>query len=180
MVAQSERRYQSAQSGGHTAGGSVAACNRFANAATHSGVTRAVTARPLDEEPIMSDAIDRLVHAIEHAAVPSAGAFAADAVLDATVPNWRFTVSGSANVEAELARWFADPGRFEELTMTPLPDGAILEFVLTWEEDGEPHMCHQAHLLKMRDGLIASDTAWCGGRWGAALQAEMAEAAADA
>jgi hypothetical protein len=126
----------------------------------------------------MSDAIDRFVHAIEHAAIPSAAAFAADAVLDATVPNWRFTVSGSTNVEAELAHWFADPGRFEELSMTPLPGGALLEFVLTWEEDGEPHMCHQAHLLSLRDGLIASDTAWCGGRWGASLQAEMAEAAA--
>jgi hypothetical protein len=127
----------------------------------------------------MSDAVDRLLQAIEHAAVPAAGAFAADAVLDATVPNWRFTVSGSANIEAELARWFADPGRLEELTVTQLPDGALLEFVLAWEEDGEPHMAHQAHRLRLRDGLIASDTAWCGGRWGAALQAEMAEAAAD-
>ena len=127
----------------------------------------------------MPDAIDRFLQAIEQAAVPDARAFAADAVLDATVPNWRFTVSGAANVEAELARWFADPGRFEELTLTPLPDGALLEFVLAWEENGEPHMAHQAHRLTVQDGLIASDTAWCGGRWGAALQAEMAEAAAD-
>jgi hypothetical protein len=82
------------------------------------------------------------------------------------------------SVEAELAHWFADPGRFEDLTVTPFADGALLEFVLTWEEDEEPHMCHQADRLKLRDGLIASDTAWCGGRWGAALQAEMAEAAA--
>jgi hypothetical protein len=132
------------------------------------------------KERIMPDAIDRFVNAIAQAAIPTAGAFAADAVLDATVPHWRFTVSGAANVEAELARWFADPGRFEELILTRLPDGALLEFVLAWEEDGEPHMAHQAHRLTMRDGLIASDTAWCGGRWGAALQAEMAEAAADA
>lgn len=126
----------------------------------------------------MSDALERFTQAIEHASLPSAGAFSDDAVLDATVPHWRFRVSGSEHVEAELAHWFADPGRFEELTVTPLPDGALLEFVLTWEEDGEPHMCHQAHRLTLRDGLIARDTAWCGGRWGAALQAEMAEAAA--
>jgi hypothetical protein len=126
----------------------------------------------------MTDAIDRFAHAIEHAAMPSAAAFTSDAVLDATVPNWRYTVTGSQKIEAELARWFADPGRFEEFTVTTLPGGALLQFVLTWEEDGEPHMCHQAHLLTLRDGLIASDTAWCGGRWGAALQAEMADAAA--
>ena len=126
----------------------------------------------------MTDAIDRFIHSIEQASVPESRAFAVDATLDATVPNWRYTVSGGTNVEAELARWFADPGRFEEFAVTPLEDGALLQFVLTWEEDGGPHMCHQAHRLEVRDGLIAKDTAFCGGRWGAALQAEMADAAA--
>ena len=126
----------------------------------------------------MTDAIDRFIHSIEQASVPESRAFAVDATLDATVPNWRYTVSGGTNVEAELARWFADPGRFEEFAVTQLEDGALLQFVLTWEEDGEPHMCHQAHRLEVRDGLIAKDTAFCGGRWGAALQAEMADAAA--
>jgi hypothetical protein len=132
----------------------------------------------IEREPIMYDAVDRFIHAIECATIPRAQAFSDDAVLDATVPNWRFRVTGSEQVEAELAHWFADPGRFEELSVTPLPDGALLEFVLTWEEYGEPHMCHQTHRLQLRNGLIVSDTAWCGGRWGAALQAEMAEAAA--
>jgi hypothetical protein len=126
----------------------------------------------------MTDAIDRFIHSIEHASVPESRAFAVDATLDATVPNWRYSVRGGENVAAELARWFADPGRFEEFAVTPLDDGALLQFVLTWEEDGEPHMCHQAHRLEVRDGLIAKDTAFCGGRWGAALQAEMADAAA--
>src|SRR6202023_1266560 len=111
----------------------------------------------------MTNPVDRFTQAVETASIGGVGVFAADAVLDATVPNWRFTVSGSANIEAELARWFADPGRFEELTVTQLPDGALLEFVLAWEEDGEPHMAHQAHRLRLRDGLISSDTAWCGG-----------------
>jgi hypothetical protein len=57
------------------------------------------------------------------------------------------------------------------------PD-APLEFMLAWEEHGEPLMSHQIHRLQFRDGLIVSAAAWCGGRWGAALQAEMAEAAA--
>jgi hypothetical protein len=115
----------------------------------------------------MTNPIDRFTQAVANAAIGDAGLFAQDAVLDATVPNWRYTVSGAANIEAELGRWFADPGRFEE----------IIEFVLTWEEDGEPHMCHQAHVIEVRDGLITRDRAWCGGRWGASLQAEMAEAA---
>ena len=126
----------------------------------------------------MADAITRFTEAVESASIAGAGAFAPGMVLDATVPNWRYTVQGSDRVEAELSRWYADPGHFEEPSVTPLPTGALVEFVLTWEEHGEPHMCHQAHLLEVRGGLITKDTAWCGGRWDAALQAEMAEAAA--
>ncbi len=126
----------------------------------------------------MTDAVTRFTHAVETASIPQAGSFAPGVVLDATVPNWRYTVQGSDRVETELSRWFADPGRFDELSVTPLADGALVRFVLTWEEGGEPHMCHQAHLLEVHDDLITRDTAWCGGRWGAALQAEMAEAAA--
>jgi hypothetical protein len=125
----------------------------------------------------MTNAIDRFIWAIETASLGGTGVFAPDAILDATVPHWRYTVRGAANIEAELGRWYADPGRFEEMRRTALPEGELVEFVLTWEEDGEPHMAHQAHVIEVRDGLVTRDRAWCGGRWGAALQAEMAEAA---
>jgi hypothetical protein len=127
----------------------------------------------------MTTATDRLVRAIEHAEIPGSGVFAPDAVLDATVPNWRYTVTGAESIESELARWYADPGRFEDLSVTEIPGGVLLRFVLTWEEAGEPHMCHQAHVLTLRNDRIERDVAWCGGRWGAALQAEMADAALD-
>jgi hypothetical protein len=125
----------------------------------------------------MTNPVDRFTQAIETASLSDASVFAQDAVLDATVPNWRYTVTGASDIEAELGRWYADPGRFEEIQRTVLPDGELVEFVLTWEEGGEPHMCHQAHHIEVRDGMITRDRAWCGGRWGAALQAEMAEAA---
>jgi hypothetical protein len=126
----------------------------------------------------MSDVIDRFKAAIEGAAIPDAAeVFADDAVLDATVPNWRFAVRGRAGVSEELAGWFADPGQFESFTRTDIPGGATLvQFVLTWEEHGEPHMCHQAHLIEHHDGRITRDTAWCGGRWDSALMAQMVEA----
>ena len=125
----------------------------------------------------MTNPIDRFTQAIETASLGGAGVFAPDAILDATVPHWRYTVNGAANIETELGRWYADPGRFEEIRRTKLPEGELVEFVLSWEEDGEPHMAHQAHVIEVHDGLITRDRAWCGGRWGAALQAEMAEAA---
>ena len=121
------------------------------------------------------DPVDALLAGIEAGAVPE-GVFSDDAVLDATVPNWRFTTHGAAAVRAELSRWYADPGTFEDLHRSRLADGELVEFTLTWEENGVTHMCHQAHILRLRDGQVTSDTAFCGGRWPAPLIAEMTAA----
>jgi len=125
---------------------------------------------------INETAVDRLLAGIEAGAVP-AGIFTDDAALDATVPNWRFSVQGGEAVRFELGRWYADPGQFENVRRSPLPDGELVEFTLGWEEQGIPHACHQAHILRLVDGLVASDTAFCGGRWPASLLAEMQAAA---
>ena len=95
------------------------------------------------------DMIDSLLAGIEAGAVPD-GVFVDDAVLDATVPNWRYTTCGGAAVRAELSRWYADPGSFEHVRRTHIDDGELVEFTLTWEENGVKHMCHQAHILRLR------------------------------
>jgi hypothetical protein len=120
--------------------------------------------------------IDRFCAAITGATLGSADLFCDDATLDATVPNWHFVRRGRDSVRAELARWFADPGRFDTLVRTPLPHGELVEFDLSWVEGGVPHACRQAHVLQLRDGRIAQDTVWCGGRWPASLLAQMEEA----
>jgi len=121
-----------------------------------------------------SSPVDRFAAAIEGATISATEIFASNAVLDATVPNWRFTVRGGARIADTFAHWFADPGHFEELRRTPLPDGELLEFALTWTEHGVPHMCHQLHRLEVDGDRIVRDTAFCGGRWPASLMAEMA------
>jgi ketosteroid isomerase-like protein len=121
--------------------------------------------------------VGRYLTAIESGAMPDCDALSPDVTLDATVPNWRFTVRGDAAVRAELARWYADKAEFEELKRTPLPSGELVEFTLRWEEGGVPHAAHQAHVLEVADGRIRRDQVWCGGRWPASLLAEMAEAA---
>lgn len=119
-----------------------------------------------------SSPIDRLLAGIEAGAIPG-DVFSDDAVLDATVPNWRFSVHGGEAVREQLAGWFADPGRFLTLERTALTGGELVEFTLTWTEDSGEHTCHQAHVLRLADGRVASDTVFCGGRWPAALVAEM-------
>ncbi|HXQ60168.1 MAG TPA: hypothetical protein VN799_08710 [Acidimicrobiales bacterium] len=121
-------------------------------------------------------AIDRFCAGITAATVGHADVFCPDVVLDATVPNWHFVRRGRQAVQAELSGWFGDPGRFDTLRRTPLPDGELVQFDLAWEEGGVPHACRQVHVLALRDGLIARDTVWCGGRWPAALLADMEDA----
>jgi hypothetical protein len=107
----------------------------------------------------------------------SGDVFSDDAALDATVPNWRFQVKGGEAVRSELARWYADRGEFLDLQRTPIPGGELVEFTLTWTEEGIPHRVHQAHILRLSEDRVAADTAFCGGRWPAELIAQMEEAA---
>jgi hypothetical protein len=103
-----------------------------------------------------------------------------DAVLDAVVPGWRFAVAGSKAIDAQFRSWFRDPGTLEEVRRHPTPTGEIVEFTVTWVEDGVPHAARQVHVLELDDaGRIAHDGMWCGGRWPAQLLAQM-EAARDA
>jgi hypothetical protein len=119
------------------------------------------------------NAVDELLHAIESADVAGCDAFADDATLDATVPNWRMHRSGGDAVRSLLAGWYEHPGHFERVERTPLPDGELVEYELSWQEDGVPHAVHQLHRLRTADGRIVADTIFCGGRWPAPLMAEM-------
>jgi hypothetical protein len=131
-----------------------------------------------------SPVIDKFLHATESATIPGSDFWSADAMLDATVPNWRMHVAGADAIRAEYSRWFADPGQFHDLRRLPVTDGKdgaseLIEYTLSWQENGVPHAAHHMHLLTVRDDRIVTDTVFCGGRWPASLLAEM-EAAADA
>lgn len=120
--------------------------------------------------------IGRFLTSIQTGVMSETDALRDDVVLDATVPNWRFTVCGAEAVRAELSRWYAEPGTFEDLNRIPIEGGELVTFTLRWEENGVPHAVHQAHVLWLRAGRIVKDQAWCGGRWPASLLADMDEA----
>jgi hypothetical protein len=126
---------------------------------------------------VTNSPLERLYTSVEHGTPIAADVFTPDVVLDATVPMWRFYRQGAAATAAELGLWFADAGHFEQFHHFALPDGALVEFTLTWEQIGVPHACHQSHRLEFdADGRIRRLTAWCGGRWPANLLADMARA----
>ena len=122
-----------------------------------------------------ASAIDKFLGAIESATISGCDAWSADATLDATVPNWRLHAAGADAIRAEYAKWFADPGRFDELRRHGIDGGAgeVVEYTLSWSENGVPHAAHHVHLLTVRDDRIVADMVFCGGRWPAMLLAEM-------
>jgi hypothetical protein len=124
--------------------------------------------------------IEKFLQAIETATIPGCDVWSADATLDATVPNWRLHAAGADAIRAEYAKWFAHPGRFEELRCCSVDGGAgeVVEYTLNWSENGVPHAGHHMHLLTIRDDRIVADMVFCGGRWPAALLAEMEAASA--
>jgi hypothetical protein len=126
----------------------------------------------------MTSPVDDFLHAIQTATIQSCNAWSTDASLDATVPNWRLHARGPEAIRAEYARWFADPARFDELRRVPAGDGEVVEYTLSWSENGVPHAAHHMHLLTVHDGRITADTVMCGGRWPAGLLAEMEAASA--
>jgi hypothetical protein len=122
-----------------------------------------------------SPAIDKFLTAIETATIGDCDAWSADATLDATVPNWRLHARGADAIRAEYKKWFADPATLGELRRCPVSGGPseMLEYTLSWTENGVPHAGHHMHLLTVADDHIVADTVMCGGRWPASLLAEM-------
>lgn len=126
------------------------------------------------EETTMATMVDKFLEAIGNATIPDCDAWSADATLDATVPNWRMHKAGADAIRAEYAQWFAEPAHFDELRRLPVAGvGELVEYTLSWQENGVPHAAHHMHLLTVRDDRIVGDTVFCGGRWPAGLLAEM-------
>ncbi|HVM03038.1 MAG TPA: hypothetical protein VM263_10250 [Acidimicrobiales bacterium] len=137
--------------------------------------TRATTTT--SATPATVGAVDRFLDAVRGGTGVPADVLAPGAVLDATVPGWRFTVRGAQAVARQYRGWFDHPGRLEELERRRTDDGEVLTYLLNWVEGGVPHAARHCHVLTLdAGGRIAVDRFFCGGRWDAALLAEMAAA----
>lgn len=120
-----------------------------------------------------NDPVQSLLDAMTAGTGVSAGIYRDDAVLDATVPNWRMEVAGADAISRQLSGWYRDPSKLERVRQLPFPGGVAVEVDLSWEDGAVPHATHQLHLLTIEDRRVAAHSIWCGGRWDAALLAEM-------
>jgi hypothetical protein len=117
--------------------------------------------------------VDRFLAEISEGAGITTTVWTDHARLDATVPHWRFELEGAEAVAAQLSGWYDAPTTIESAVRRPIPGGEAVELDLSWVQDGVPHAAHQVHLLTVDGDRISGDTVFCGGRWPAALLAEM-------
>lgn len=100
----------------------------------------------------LTDAIDQFVAAVESGGFTSLNVFADDAILDVTIPDWRFTVRGAAAIRRELATWLPGRTNIEEIHRFPMSGGEAVELSLSWEAAGIAYACHQLHLRNVTLG----------------------------
>jgi hypothetical protein len=125
----------------------------------------------------IATAVDRFLDAVRTGQGVSADLLAPDAVLDATVPGWRFTVEGAKAAAGQYSRWFDSPSELEELERLAIDGGEVVTYLQAFVVAGVPHAAHHCHVLRLDgEGRIAHDLFFCGGRWDAARLAEMAAA----
>jgi hypothetical protein len=118
--------------------------------------------------------VDLLLEGICAGAV-NPDAYADDASWDGVVPGWRFALDGAPAIAAEYARWFAHPAELHEVRRSATSGGEVVEYTVTWTEDGVPHAARHVHVLDVDPGTgrIVAEHVWCGGRWSADILAEM-------
>ena len=120
--------------------------------------------------------VDRFLDGIRAGRLPD-DLYAPDAVLDATVPGWRFQAQGAVPIRAEYQGWFFVPSELLSLERHAFDGGEVVRYLQQAELDGVTYLVHHAHVLKVDDDRIVADTVFCGGRWGPEAVAQMGAAA---
>lgn len=93
--------------------------------------------------------------------------YAADALIDANVPSWRFQVQGIEAIVAQYGRWFAFGGvKVLSIREWPASFGAVLEMALS-EPDGKGADVYsrQMHLLFADGDKVTRQIMYCTGTW---------------
>lgn len=95
------------------------------------------------------------------------GLFTDDVLLDMNVPLWRFQLRGPRSLAAQLEQDAPHQRKLEEHTVTPTPDGFVMQWA--WRTNPGPgydsHYSRGVLIATVRGGLISRITVHCSGDW---------------
>jgi hypothetical protein len=120
--------------------------------------------------------VDRFLDGVRAGQLP-VDLYTDDAVLDATVPGWRFRAEGSVAILAEYQGWYFTPSELLSVERHAIDGGEVVRYLQQGEVKGTTFLVHHVHLLRIDRDRIAADTVFCGGQWGPEAVAQMGAAA---
>src|SRR5688572_33348584 len=99
---------------------------------------------------VTTTVVDRFLEGIRAGRLPT-DLYTPDAVLDATVPGWRFRAEGPVAIQAEYQGWYFAPSELLSVERHPIEGGELVRYLQPSEVKGATFLVHHMHLLK-RDG----------------------------
>ena len=100
-----------------------------------------------------------------------------DALLDVSVPQWRYQLQGREAIRQALAEELAlvvGSGRVTAQRATRTDDGVVVELEVRFEQDGEERQWREVHLFHTDGTAITEHLNYCTGIWDAATIARQA------
>ncbi len=103
--------------------------------------------------------------------------YRADALLDVSVPSWRYQLLGSDAIRESLreeAGYLTEGARVTGQRVTPTDDGVVVELQVRFVQEGEERQWREVHLFHTDGVAITEHVNYCTGIWDAATIARQA------
>lgn len=100
-----------------------------------------------------------------------------DALLDVSVPQWRYQLQGREAIRQALAEELAPllgSARVTGQRATRTDDGVVVELEVRFEQDGEERQWREVHLFHTDGAAITEHLNYCTGVWDATTIARQA------
>ena len=100
-----------------------------------------------------------------------------DAILDVSVPQWRYQLQGRDAIRealAEEAGYLTGGARVTGQRATPTEGGVVVELEVRFVQEGEERQWREVHLFRTDGTAITEHVNYCTGIWDAATIARQA------
>jgi hypothetical protein len=103
--------------------------------------------------------------------------YRADALLDVSVPTWRYQLQGAAAIGERLREELApvrNSARVTSMRTDAIADGVVIEMEVRLVQAGEDRMWREVHIVHTDGAAITEHVDYCTGIWDAATIARHA------